>query len=326
VIRDVPPDSVETGRALMVAAISTDVSGEISSAYNTIWLVAGVFTIGSFLILTAVHWAYVRSRRRLQAANDALAAQNEAVRESRERMIAASDMTKRAIAEELHGTVQTKLFSLWLRLSQVKTKLDRGDGADMLELGAVIAELDSVRENDIRGLSHRLHPSIVRVGAAPALKSLCGGLSGAVKIELKIDPAAARLEPLGASQIPEDIRLAAYRIAEMAIGNTIKHASASKCTVTWSYSRSKSRLELTVEDDGAGFDPASRAPSGLGIVNIQDYTDALGGEVSLESRPGHGTTLRAHIPFIAPPTPLQTPAQTFGKRSQSGPDEMARAA
>lgn len=301
-VMNVPPDSVDTGSALMVVAITSDVSDELDAAYLTVWLVVGVFFFGSLLILAVVHWVSVRSRSRLQAANDALAMQNIAVRESRERMISAADATKRAIAEELHGSVQTRLFSLWTRLSKLKTRVDADAGlnmdpSDSVALARIIDELDDVRENDIRGLSHRLHPSIVRVGAIPALNSLCTRMSGDVKVKLHADHAARALEPIGASPIPEPLRLAVFRIAELAIGNTIKHAEATRCDVHWSYSASQHALVLSVEDDGVGFDQGTMSSSGLGIVNIQDYTDAIDGEAVLNSEPGWGTTLTVTIPF-----------------------------
>jgi signal transduction histidine kinase len=298
-VRDAPPDSPEAGRPLMVAALSTDVSEQINEAYNTVWLVAGVFTIGSLVILAAVHWVSVRSRSRLQAANDALTAQYAAVRESRERMISAADDTKRAIAEELHGSVQTKLFALWVRLSQAQADIEAGSGADVNEIRRITEELDRVREEDIRGLSHRLHPSIVRIGAAAALRSLCSGVSGALKVDLEVDEEAAALEPSGTSAIPENIRLGVYRIAELAIGNTVKHASASICRVSWSHNPALKQLKLVVEDDGVGFEPSVKRSAGLGTVNIQDYTDAMNGEMRLESWPGHGTRLTVTVPFSA---------------------------
>lgn len=310
-MRDVPPGSVDSGRSLMVAAITSDVSPELDAAYATMWLVVGVFFFGSLVILAVVHWVSVRSSSRLKAANDALAMQNLAVRESRERMIAAADATKRAIAEELHGSVQTRLFSIWMRLSNLKKRMDGAAGTDVdsgagpgserairSELARIIDELDDVRENDIRGLSHRLHPSIVRVGAAPALKSLCDRLSGDVKVVLHADRAVRELEPPGASPIPEPVRLAVFRIAELAIGNTIKHAAATRCDVRWSYSESRQALVLSVEDDGVGFEQGTMSSSGLGMVNIQDYTDAIDGKAELRSEPDWGTTLTVTIPFV----------------------------
>lgn len=313
-VRDVPPDSVETGSSLMVAAITVDISNELDAAYATLWLVVGVFFLGSLVILLVVHWASVRSRARLQAANDELARQYVAVKESRERMIAAADSTKRAIAEELHGSVQTRIFSLWTRLSQIVNRpIDASE--ERAELSAIADELDDIRENDIRGLSHRLHPSIVRVGAIPALKSLCSRLSGDLHIELHVDGAATELEPPGASPIPEPVRLAVFRIAELAIGNTIRHASASRCEVFWKYSESEQALRLIVEDDGVGFDPAKAtkySSGGLGIVNIQDYSDSINGTTIVKSEPGWGTTLTVTIPFV----PGQDVAATSSSESK----------
>ncbi|MDA0676713.1 MAG: ATP-binding protein [Chloroflexi bacterium] len=297
----VPPDSTAIGRSLMVVAITSNVSAEITAAHSTVWLVVGIFALGSMLILSVVHWVSVRSRSRLQVANDALAEQYIAVRESRERMIAASDTTKRAIAEELHGSVQTRLFSLWMQLSQLKNQAEKHDGTvDTAELGRITDEIDDVRENDIRGLSHRLHPSIVRVGALPALTSLCDRMSGDMKIVLHADDRTTSFEPAGASTIPENIRLAVFRIAELAIGNAVKHASAKQCDVHWSYSDTEQALLLRISDDGIGFNPETMKTSGLGMVNIQDYTDALGGTAELHSEPGRGTMLIVTIPFTAP--------------------------
>ncbi len=316
-VLDVPPDSSAVGRSLMVVAITSNVSAEIAAAHSTVWMVVGIFALGSMFILSVVHWVSVRSRSRLQAANDALAEQYVAVRESRARMIAASDTTKRAIAEELHGSVQTRLFSLWMQLSQLKNQAEKHGGEiDIAELSRVTDEIDDVRENDIRGLSHRLHPSIVRVGALPALTSLCRRMSGEMKVNLHADERTASFEPTGASTIPESIRLAVFRIAELAIGNAIKHASASQCDVHWSYSDSERALKLRIEDDGIGFDPDTMTTSGLGMVNIQDYTDALGGSAELHSEPGKGTVLTVTIPYTA--TAVSTRADQFRSARKPG--------
>ncbi len=316
-VMDVPPDSVNTGRSLMVASLTTDVSDELNSAYATMWVIVGIFFFGSLVILLVVHWASVRSRARLQEANDALAEQYVAVRDSRERMIAAADSTKKAIAEELHGSVQTRLFSLWTRLSRVQSQSGGGPqiAVERDDLRQIIDELDDVRENEIRGLSHRLHPAIVRIGAAPALKSLCTRLSGDLNIQLSVDSSAAILEPAGSSTIPEPVRLAVFRIAELAIGNTVKHASATRCEVFWKYSATEQALRLIVEDDGIGFDPDGLTTSefgGLGIMNIQDYTDSINGTAVLKSEPGWGTTLTVTVPFV----PQELPQA--GKRQGPG--------
>ncbi|MEX0762826.1 MAG: ATP-binding protein [Dehalococcoidia bacterium] len=300
-IHDAPPDVASPGRPMMVAAVSTDVSRELGSAYRTIWWVTGIFAVGLTLILVVLDWVSRRSRGRLERANAALAAQYEAVRESRERMIHSADATKRAIAEELHGTVQTKLYATWMRLAQFRDSLPPGMEQKAKELGVLVAELDSIREDDIRGLSHRLHPSIVRIGAAAGLRSLRNYYESLVPIHLNISDTALELEPTGASLIPEGVRLGVYRIAELALGNVLKHANASSCSVSWDYDASANSLALTIEDDGVGFNSDALERGGLGIVNISDYTDAMGGGASIDSEPGRGARIHVYIPF-EPPT------------------------
>jgi len=150
-------------------------------------------------------------------------------------MVQAADSTKRAIAEELHGTVQSKLFAVWMQLTQFReTNLD-AISDQVEELDKIILDLDNIREDDIRGISHRLHPSIVRVGAAVGLRSLRNFYESIIPVELEINEAAAELEPAGSSVVPDNIRLGVYRIAELAMGNVARHAEATVCSVGWSY-------------------------------------------------------------------------------------------
>ena len=109
-IWDQAPGNGRSARTLMVAAITTNVGTDLAIANKTVWVIAGVFNAGMVLVLIVIRWASGRAQRRLERANKALAVQNIAVRESRERMVQTADSTKRAIAEELHCTVQSKLL------------------------------------------------------------------------------------------------------------------------------------------------------------------------------------------------------------------------
>lgn len=299
-IWDQPPGNGQSARTLMVAAITTDVGRELGIAHKSVWLIAGVFNAGMVLVLLVLHWASGRAQRRLEKANQALAVQNVAVRESRERMVQAADSTKRAIAEELHGTVQSKLFAVWMQLTQFReTNLDVIPD-QIEELDKIALELDNIRDEDIRGISHRLHPSIVRVGAAVGLRSLRNFYESMIPVEFEMNDAASKLEPAGTSVVPDDVRLGVYRIAELAMGNVAKHAEATVCKVDWDYDEVDQNLIMTISDDGKGFEPSELRQTGLGMVNIGDYADAMNARLDIESAPGEGTTLRLVIPFIAP--------------------------
>jgi signal transduction histidine kinase len=299
-IWDQPPGNGQSARALMVAAITTDVGRNLGVAHQSVWLIAGVFNAGMVLVLLVLHWASARAQGRLERANRALAVQNLAVRESRERMVQAADSTKRAIAEELHGTVQSKLFAVWMRLTGFKESNTGATPAQAAELDSIAKDLDNIREEDIRGISHRLHPSIVRVGAAVGLRSLRNFYESMIPVELEISETAANLELAGTSVIPDSMRLGVYRIAELAMGNVAKHAEATVCSVSWSYEEIEQQLVMTITDDGIGFDPAELRQTGLGMVNIGDYADSMNATLHIESEPGQGTRLKLMIPFEVP--------------------------
>ncbi|MDA1279388.1 MAG: hypothetical protein O3B95_05025 [Chloroflexi bacterium] len=299
-IWDQPPGNGLSARALMVAVVTTNVGRDLGVAYRSVWLIAGVFNAGMVFVLLVLHWASGRAQRRLEQANQALAVQNQAVRESRERMVHAADSTKRAIAEELHGTVQSKLFAIWMRLTQFRDSIEFDNPEQGNQLDRIAVELDKIRDDDIRGISHRLHPSIVRVGAAVGLRSLRSFYDPMVSVKLEINEAAALMEPAGTSLIPENLRLGVYRVAELALGNVAKHAHATSCTVSWAYDEIKQNFVLTIVDDGIGFDVSAVHDDGIGMVNIADYADAMNAILEIESRPGNGTRLTLSIPFETP--------------------------
>jgi signal transduction histidine kinase len=113
---------------------------------------------------------------------------------------------------------------------------------------------------------------------------------------MDLDQELVRKERADRSLIPEQAKLAAYRIAEEALTNVVKHANASKVSV---------RLEtpfggwfrLTVQDDGQGF-AVEESLEGMGIVGMRDYAEAIGGECVILGAPGKGTQVTATLPLV----------------------------
>jgi two-component system sensor histidine kinase UhpB len=102
------------------------------------------------------------------------------------------------------------------------------------------------------------------------------------------------------ARLPAEVETALYRIAQEALTNVLKHAAAKAVSlVVW---RESSGIHLTVEDDGRGFDndallQAAGTGIGLGLLDIRERTALLNGSVTLESRPGSGTTVHVCIPL-----------------------------
>jgi signal transduction histidine kinase len=83
-------------------------------------------------------------------------------------------------------------------------------------------------------------------------------------------------------------------IAQEALANIRKHAGAS--TVQIGLTRRRTRLMLTIEDDGAGFDPAQGRPGGNGLRNMRNRTHSLGGDFEIFSTAGDGTQIIVTVP------------------------------
>jgi signal transduction histidine kinase len=96
--------------------------------------------------------------------------------------------------------------------------------------------------------------------------------------------------------LPSSVEIALYRIAQEALSNAWKHASATTISVV--ARRSDTSIRLIVEDDGLGFslDSPSRNRR-LGLQGIRERAMLLGGELTIESSPGRGTTLYVSVPL-----------------------------
>ena len=95
--------------------------------------------------------------------------------------------------------------------------------------------------------------------------------------------------------LPEDLRLAIYRVAEAALSNILKHASATKAELRLDLA-SEEMVKVTIVDNGCGFDAKTTTP-GFGILSMQDHCGAVGGSLQIESIAGEGTAMIASFPL-----------------------------
>jgi two-component system sensor histidine kinase UhpB len=127
------------------------------------------------------------------------------------------------------------------------------------------------------------------LGLAPAIASLVQDLREHTEItgEFETDGFDQRLSP--------QTEVVLYRIAQEALTNVARHAQAHRVLV--SLARDGQLVRLSVEDDGVGFDAASRRDSGgLGLFGMQERLGLVGGSLRIDSRPGEGTRVVAEVP------------------------------
>jgi two-component system sensor histidine kinase UhpB len=141
--------------------------------------------------------------------------------------------------------------------------------------------------DEIRRLSHDLHPATLRLlGLVSALKAHCREVEkrNGVEVRFTADGDVGQLE--------QDLVLCLFRIGQEALRNGIVHGRAARFTV--SLARSDDHVELTVTDDGCGFnvETVRRTGRGLGLVSMEERARLFGGDVEIVSQPQRGTTIR----------------------------------
>lgn len=217
-------------------------------------------------------------------------AKTEALEQSRHRIVGIQEALRREIAQEIHGSVQNRLIVLMHKLREIQDQCP-DKSAELADLHAKLADLV---ENQIRPISHRLYPSILKQGLVPALQSLTDHFENAIDMQTDLDKVFVSSERQNRNLIPDDIKLAVCRISEEALTNVIKHSGASLANLRLRYA--PDRLDLEIADNGRGFDPQKEG-RGIGLLMLQDYAEIAGGEFTVESTLGGGTRILASFPL-----------------------------
>jgi signal transduction histidine kinase len=203
---------------------------------------------------------------------------------SRVRLIAAQDAERRRIERDLHDGIQQEVVALiaGLRLARNRFSRDQLTAAELTDLQ------DQAREmlRDLRELARGIHPPVLSDnGLVAALESRVTRFP--ISVQILAD------DGLRVERFSEDVEGTAYFVACESLTNVAKHAGTDGARVRLSHSGD--RLRLVVEDDGQGFE-SNGARSG-GLANIRDRVEALHGRLTIESRPGAGTSVRAELPL-----------------------------
>jgi signal transduction histidine kinase len=209
-------------------------------------------------------------------------------RDALRRVVTAQELERRRLARELHDETGQALTSILLGLRAVE------DARNPDELGTAIAGVrDLVRSTllDVRRLAVELRPSVLDdFGLVAALERLTETFSEQSGLLVHFEQLIR-----GGERLPPEVETALYRIVQESLTNVVKHAHAS--TVSIVLARGDDSVSLVVEDDGVGFDPETPSEGGIGLVGMQERVALLGGRLSIESRPGAGTTFQAEVPL-----------------------------
>src|SRR6185437_7707334 len=186
---------------------------------------------------------------------------------SRERLVLAREEERRRLRRDLHDGLGPRLAALTLRIETARERLSSDPLADEL-----LGDLSTRTEDavaDIRRLVYSLRPpALDDLGLVPALRqaSESYGTSG---------PTFTIEAPEHLPALPAAVEVAAYRIAQEAIANVVRHANARHCIVRLTVNTSNTILLVEIEDDGRGL-PADTI-NGIGLHSMHERAEELGG-------------------------------------------------
>ena len=210
----------------------------------------------------------------------------EELRRLASRLIQAQEEERHRIGRELHDDIGQRLVLLSMCLEQLRDALAAGQNSESLlvsELHRKTVELAT----EIHNLSHDLHASkLALLGLHPALRNLCEKISAQQHLRITL-----HLEELPAN-LPSDLELCIFRVAQEALNNIVKHSHAPQAFVKLSHA--KNTAVLKIRDLGIGFDP-SAPHGGIGFSSMRERLRMFGGELLVESIPGKGTTIIAKV-------------------------------
>ncbi|MEX1045932.1 MAG: histidine kinase [Actinomycetota bacterium] len=218
----------------------------------------------------------------LEARLDEITRQAEELRASRQRIIEAQDTERRKLERNIHDGAQQHLVALAVKLRLAKSLAEK----DPEKARALLRELQSETTDaldTLRDLARGIYPPLLEEkGVAAALKAQAA--KGAVSVTIESE---------SISRAPLETEGTVYFCCLEALQNIGKYANASQVRIR--LSRENGALIFSVEDDGAGFDPATQ-PMGSGLPNMRDRVEALGGSVGVTSAPGKGTRVSGRVP------------------------------
>jgi signal transduction histidine kinase len=233
-------------------------------------------------------WKILRLEARAHARYQEVVEARRQLEELSARLVQAQENERRALSRELHDEVGQALSAVLVELRNLS--VESAIQADAQSRGHV-ETVKSLVENSVRvvrNMALLLRPSMLDdLGLIPALRWQAREVSKQTSMEVSV---AAELV---SDDLPDEYKTCIYRVVQEALHNCSRHARAT--TVHIRVQQEPSRLALSIQDDGQGFDV--RQTKGLGLLGIEERVGRLGGKCEIHSALGSGTIVAIELPF-----------------------------
>ncbi|MEP7319294.1 MAG: sensor histidine kinase, partial [Panacibacter sp.] len=200
----------------------------------------------------------------------------------------AEEEERKRIALELHDSIAQKMVVAKLNLEAFETELPDLTATQQQVYNNIFSLVDESC-TEVRELSHSMVPqAFFKSGLTDALKSLVDKIENKnLRVIFSAEGNLANLE--------KNAELMIYRIIQECIQNVLKHAKASRLDIA--LIAEQNELDVTIEDNGTGFDLAAVTSDGLGMKNVYSRIEYLNGKIDITSAPGKGTAIALYIPM-----------------------------
>lgn len=251
--------------------------------YNYVLIIAAI----ALLCITLLYYRYYRQKQKLHAKRIS-ELEKEKQLAATEALLKGEEQERSRMAKDLHDGLGGMLSGIKFSL-QTLNQNQRLNSEDQQAFERSLGMLDrSISE--MRRIAHNMMPeALVLFGLDAALKDFCSNVSRSGSLEVNYHSIG-----MEDSSIEQSTAIAIYRIVQELVNNTMKHASARNAVVQ--LSKNKGRIDITVEDDGKGFDPVIlKAMGGMGWNNIRSRVSYLNGSLDLWSEEGKGTSVHIEL-------------------------------
>ena len=210
---------------------------------------------------------------------------------ARERLVLAREEERRRLRRDLHDGIGPALAGLTLKAETVRAQLPPGADSAARQLQVLSDEIRQTVTEVRRVVEGLRPPAIDELGLLPACARAVERVAADARLVVALDA------PEDLPLLPAAVEVAVYRIVVEAVTNTVRHARARRCQVTFAID--STALAVTITDDGIGLG-ATRG-NGHGLAIMRERTEELGGEL-IVTHPSPGLQIQARLPIYPSPT------------------------